>query len=99
MSVLNNEFRVTMPDNSIWAVPVMIIAKHRAANYAKEFNGELLESLKIDTKPLFEDDEYEIENWATNNMNWSDVADSAKLIKQGESDYQEGWMNGKKSVS
>ena len=91
--------RVTMPDGSKWDVPVYVIAKNRAEWYAHEFGGDVERSLAEDTLPLFEADAFEIEDWASNNMNWSDVEVYAHKAKPGpEVDYDEGWMNGDKDV-
>lgn len=91
---------VTMPDGSRWGVPVMLIAKNRAAHYAKEFDGDIDRSLAEDTIPLFESDEFEIKDWAANNMNWSDVEAHASLMASSAAtpDYQEGWINGDKQL-
>lgn len=89
-----------MPDGSKWDIPVSVIAEHRANHYKKEFDGNLERSLKEDTIPLFEEDEFEIEDWAANNMDWSDVArfaTRASFVPE-EVDYQEGWVNGKKEL-
>ena len=45
-------------------------------------------------------DEYELQDWAANNMDWDDVKDYAKKadIEPIEVDYQEGWINGKKEI-
>ena len=96
---MKKHLRVEMPDGSKWVVPVEVIARDRATQYADEFNGDIELSLKKDTLPLFESDEYEIEDWATNNMNWSDVVDEATELKRSpedEVDYQEGWVDGDK---
>lgn len=91
MSVLTKSYVVTMPDGSKWSVSVQHIALHRANYYAE---ADLLnEDLKA-TVELFESDEFEIEDWANNNMDWDDVKDVAKCIKPAEVDYQEGWVNG-----
>ena len=90
----NKQLRITMPDNSVWDIPVMVIAEDRAAYYSHEYGGDIHKSLKEDTLPLFESDEYHIRDWASNSMNWSDVKDVAKMISSPEIDYQEGWMNG-----
>ncbi|MBU4609176.1 hypothetical protein IMZ29_00975 [Achromobacter sp. GG226] len=89
-----------MPDGSTWGIPVEVIARHRASHYAHEFDGDVEKSLAEDTGPLFASDEYEVHDWAANNMNWSDVAadhavriDGAKPV-----DYQEGWTNGEYEV-
>lgn len=90
--------RVNMPDGSKWDVPVSVIAENRAKYYSHEYGGDVQKSLEEDTLPLFEADRYEIEDWAANNMNWSDVEKMAQLAVASETDYQEGWVNGGKTV-
>lgn len=90
---------IEMPNGSVWAVPVEKIARNRAEYYAHEFDGDVEASLKEDTLPLFESDSYEIEDWASGNMDWSDF-DGCQVrvigpMEQSE-DFQEGWINGKK---
>lgn len=92
--------RVTMPDGSRWDVPVDVIARNRAAYYADRLHGgDIEKSLTEDTLPLFESDDYEIEDWAANNMDWSDVQAHARMVEPAaDADYQEGWVNGEKEV-
>jgi len=90
--------RVTMPDGSQYDVPVDAIAKNRAEHYKDEFGGNLKRSLDEDTMPLFESDDYEIEDWAQNNMNWSEVKDIAVKVCDGDVDFDEGWVNGEKEI-
>lgn len=94
------KLRVTMPDGSLWDVPVSEIAAHRAIHFKDEFGGNELESLTKDTLPLFADDPNEILDWAANNMNWDMVSHSAKMVPTGPGgvDFQEGWVNGKKEL-
>lgn len=94
----NKLLLITMPDGSVWSVPVQIIANNRAVNFAHEFNGDINKSLIEDTYPLFEEDEFEIEDWAANNMNWSDVESHAIKVSSGYVDFQNGWINGKKRI-
>ena len=91
---------VEMPDGSRWGVPVILIARNRAAAYAKEFDGDVELSLDEDTIPLFEGDEFEIIDWAQNNMNWEDVEAHACRMAQSEPDhdFQDGWVNGNKEL-
>lgn len=90
---------VTMPDGSEWAVPVEVIARHRAAHYASEYEGDVERSLREDTWFLFEDDEFNVEDWAANNMDWSDVEEHARKVADHEApDFQEGWVNGESEV-
>jgi len=95
---MNKQMRVEMPDGSIWAVPVDIIARNRAECYKDEFDDDIEKSLAEDTLPLFEQDDYAIEDWAANNMNWEDVQSVAVLVRQSECDYQKGWLNGDKTI-
>lgn len=88
---------VSMPDGFDYAVPVEVIARHRAEYYAhKDYNGDITKSLVEDTLPLFQADHDEIREWASNSMNWNDVKDKAKqLMKRVEKfDYQNAWVNG-----
>ena len=55
---------VDMPDGSVWAVPVMLIARNRAEHYKGEFGGDIERSLAEDTVPLFSESDYEIRDWA-----------------------------------
>jgi len=90
---------VEMPDRSKWGVPVEMIARARATHYASEWGGDVERSLKEDTLPLFADDDYEIEDWAVNNMNWSDFdGRQVKLADAPAPDFQEAWLSGTKEV-
>lgn len=97
-TIIDKELHVTMPDGSVWAVPVQLIATNRAEYYAGEFGGDVNRSLAEDTLPLFRSDDFEIEDWAANNMDWSDVQHAAKCVSAGDVDFQEGWVNGDKTV-
>lgn len=95
MSILEKEYVVTMENGEKWSVPVSMIAQDRATYYAAiDFGGDVGKSLKEDTIPLFSSDDYEIEDWAKNNMDWLDVEKHATLKEKSSTDYQEGWMNG-----
>lgn len=96
--IYTKSMTVKMPDQSVWSVPVWIIADHRANHYKHEFGGDLVRSREEDTLPLFEIDECEIVDWAANNMNWTDVKSKAVMIRQDECDYQEGWITGDKNI-
>ena len=89
---------VTFSDNSRWKIPAEFIAKDRAAYYAK---------LDSDFDDVFEiefdytlDDECELKDWASNNMNWEDVSAVASRLPNGEREYDYGreWTNAKMKV-
>ncbi len=89
----------TVSDGSIWGVPVLFIAKDRAGYYAHEFGGDIERSLNEDTLPLFEADPGAIEDWATGNMNWDDVACFAVRLsgppQPKRKDFVEAWLGPK----
>lgn len=91
---------VKQTDGSVFAVPVEIIARHRAACYApREFAGDIERSLAEDTLPLFAEDDYAVEDWAANNMNWCDVQTHAFKIKDADPpNHQEAWVRNEKNV-
>jgi len=95
---MSKHLQVEMPDGSKWAIPVHVIAMNRATYYAKNDGVSIEQSLNNDTLPLFEADEYQIEDWAANNMNWSDVQHVAICTNKGETDYEDGWCNGEKEI-
>lgn len=96
---MHKQMKVEMSDGSIWAVPVEMIARHRAKHYAHEFDGDIEKSLAEDTIPLFESDDYEIEDWAVNNMNWSDFEGHRVMVNEPDVDYDDGWCNGDKTFA
>lgn len=101
----NKKLRVTMPDGSVWEVPVARIIQNRADYYFRAY-GPHSESpeyqdysdARHETTVLFRDDEFAIKDWAENNMDWEDVAPFAVCTKAADVDYQEGWVNGKKEI-
>ena len=99
MNIKEKYLSIEMPDNSVWVVPVEVIARNRAEYYAHEFGGDVEKSLAEDTIPLFLSDFFEIEDWAANNMDWEDVKGSAfLLVPTKDTDFQEGWVNGEKKI-
>lgn len=94
---------IDMPDGSTWLVPVSVIARHRATHYAPEYKHNVNKSLDEDTWPLFMEDKAEVLDWASNNMDWSDVARFAVLGSpprpMTEDDFNDGWCNGAKRIA
>jgi hypothetical protein len=86
---------VEMSDGTRWGVPVQIVADSRDEHYAED--GE-------DTIGFIRNgslDSFEIEDWAANNMNWSEVVDYAKKMpaKASRVDFEDGWTNGEKEIT
>ena len=94
---------VTMPDNSRWAISTKFIAKHRVRYYAKrdsEMEGnDYDKTFDIEFAYTLEDD-YELVDWASNNMYWKDIADVALRLADKPSwcDYGKEWTNVDKVV-
>lgn len=94
--------RVTMNDGSRWDIPAEVIAKDRSEYYAKRDadNGEGEYNLLYDEEMdyiLSNDDE--LKDWASNNMNWSEVKEHAKKVEEpSDIDWEDGWCNGNKKV-
>ena len=95
--------RVTMPDGSRWDVPARFIAEDRARYYA---NLDIKRGDATDFDQAFASEvehaldrhsTYEIEDWASNNMDWADVKDVAVQTvpppPPTEVNYQAGWNN------
>lgn len=92
------QLEVVMPDGSTWAIPLAVVAQSRARAFAARYNGDQAASLEA-TNKRFAAEEYDAIDWASNNMNWSDVASCAVRLKGPTVDYQEGWVNGPKRVA
>lgn len=96
---MNKYLIVTMPDQTRWRIPASIIAQDRARYYAKldeERGGGDLEDLFQLEYALTSG--YELLDWASNNMNWEDVARYAEQLKAPAPDYRLAWPNAPKIV-
>lgn len=89
---------IEMPDFSVWRVPTQIIAEHRIVYYFKVY-GISREQAVAETKELFTQHPFYIEDWAANNMDWAGVKAHAVQVSGSEVDYQEGWINGRKCLT
>ena len=93
-----------MPDGSKWDVPCDRIAQHRAAYYAKKdtgmTTGDLFAVAFTSEYEYTMGDDYELKDWAANNMNWKDVKSCAVRVVESAAvtDYQDGWVNGEKEI-
>lgn len=99
-SVLLRDLLVTFSNGDIFAVPVMLVANDRAQYYfGRGEYTSLDESLKEDTTPLFETDEYEIVDWFKNNMDWRNVSKFAiKQTTTTKFNYDAGFSEAKVEV-
>lgn len=86
--------RATLPDGSAYDFPVTVIARDRALAYKDEFDNDLVKSLTEDTIPLFLSDDFQIEDWAKNNIIYGEVAQFRKQVKQPNPPDIESVWNG-----
>lgn len=101
-SKVEKYLRVTMPDGSKYDVPAKLIAEDRAKYYAKldseRGDADYDEAYRNEFDFTMEND-FELKDWAANNMNWDDVKDHAVKVEEVvEVDFQEGWVNGPKDI-
>ena len=95
--------RVTMPDLSKWDISASFIAENRARYYAGKgaipfelWNKTFQKEYKITME-----DDYELKDWLSSNMNWDDVKRVARKISEielADEDLQEGIINGEKEI-
>lgn len=73
---------ITMPAGQVYEIAASIIASNRAAAMQAMHPDEFPtpEAALEDTVGLFEDD-FSVEDWARNNMNWSDLEPHVRLVR------------------
>ena len=94
---------VTFSDNLRWKIPIEFIAKSRAAYYAKldsERDGDDYDEVYKLELDFTLSDEFELTDWASNNMNWEDVLAVASRLPDDEveCDYGKEWTNAEMKV-
>lgn len=89
---------VEFPNGEKWKIPVRCIVNHRALTYSGDEMDDSYDRMIEDTLALFMDD-FEIKDWAENNMNWSDVSECAEMVSNPRKDYHENeWVEAEKAV-
>lgn len=83
--ISQKHIHIDMPDGFTYAIPVMVIAEHKASKVTK-YNGDLnfYQAMTTEVLPEFESDEYAIKDWAKNNMNWADVEKYAVRLEKSK---------------
>jgi len=86
---------VEMSDKTRWAIPAILIAKHRAEHYRDESETAYAEEVEYAMSAG-----YEITDWAANNMDWEDVRRHAIRLKTSPSEvnYHRDWISASMSV-
>ena len=87
---------VQFSDRTWWKIPASVIAASRAHYFASidSAKGEGdYDAIYIDEYQNTINDSVELEDWAKNNMNWSDVKEFAVQDRSEDVDYEKEWCN------
>jgi hypothetical protein len=89
--------QITMPNQSRWIVPMMIVIFHRAQfrltqeGYRPEDVGIYIkESLGLEPKKLID--------WAADEMDWEDLQPYARQLFSPRMNYHQAWLDSELSV-
>lgn len=94
--------KVTFSNGKCFGIPAKVVAEHRAKYYAdkdpdttyEEEIDFLLGSKTLGTGP----DEFEIIDWAKNDMNWNELQRHAEELESEEPNYDDEWTNADSEV-
>lgn len=75
--------QIAMSNGYVYQIPTEVIAQNRAAAMLAAHPEEFadLNAALEDTRGLFADDSWNIQDWAANNMNWEDLQCNAMLVR------------------
>jgi hypothetical protein len=75
--------QIAFPSGHLYEIATDVVALDRAKTMQGLHGDEFptLDSALEDTNDLFKEDANEIQDWARNNMNWSELAPQARLIR------------------
>lgn len=86
--------QLSQTSGHVYEIPVAAVAENRAKTMQELHPDEFanIEAAMADTVELFKDSLYDIKDWASNNMNWSDLEPHARLIRftPPETQFHEG---------
>jgi hypothetical protein len=92
---VKTEIHLTLSDGSVWAIDGHVVAHNRATYYAEKDPDTTYE----DEYKFTMGDEFELTDWASNNMNWDDVKHTARQVKPAPLlDWEEEWATCMKDV-
>ena len=93
---MNKYYIVQMSNGDKYGIPPQVIAKNRADYYANIDPGITWQEEYDAMMQWFDQEDYEFADWAKGNMDWSDVAEYAVLMKRGmhHVDLEDCWVNG-----
>ena len=98
---MKDYLHVTFSNGFTYQIPVKVIVEHRSKTLHETNADEFptLAEAMTDTEDLFASDTYEIEDWAKNNMNWTDVNSEAVLVDVTQIDLEQEWISAAVEIS
>lgn len=85
--------KVVFSNGEVYKVPATIVAKDRANYYAKNTKDDAKEVYEEELQNTLNDD-FEIIDWAQNNMNWEEVAEHAvRFYDESKIDFHKEWIS------
>ena len=85
---------VNFSDGTTWEFPASIVAEGRARYYEGREPGCYQEEFDYTMS-----NDYELLDWASNNMDWKDVMEHATLVDTDKwVDYSNEWVNANREV-
>lgn len=108
MRNIDKQLHITMPDGSVYSVPVEYLYSIFTRNRLLEVRSKYIE-INWDTVREFTQTIYKIKNEVENdfslfldecigNLDWEDIAGIAELVSTPKVDFQKGWLNGDKKL-
>ena len=88
--------KVKFSNGDIFTIPARVIAENRAEYYSS-IDGYDKDSNEWEAEIQYAlHDNYEIYDWAGNNMNWSDLEPYAKKIEESDFNHEDNWGDAEK---
>lgn len=82
--------RIQFHTGHVYEVPASVIADDRTSYYAMQEPERTREQHSFETRELFKSD-FNLFDWAKNNMNWSDLKKYARMVEFKAPDLQAAW--------
>lgn len=89
---MKNQIRLEFLNGDVFLLPVEVIAKMRTAYYA-DLDGFVEGSQEWKEEMEQSMNGYEVTDWLSNNVDWSDIKDFAVKQPTDEFDYDKGWSS------
>jgi hypothetical protein len=92
---MKTEIHLTLPDGSVLAIDGHVVAHDRATYYSSRD----ADTTYTDEYEFTITDDYELEDWAVNQMNWDDVKGTSRLVSPAPpADWDIIWRTCEKRV-